>query len=321
MKKKWKIALLVCFTVVSVAFVSQRIVSKQGETILSEKQIQSIVSEQYPGKIKSMKLINKEEQDFYKVNLLNEQGSYEIIVDAKNGEIKRAKEKSLKSNTITKEKAEEMALQKVQGEIKHTILEKRNEIEVFVITVETNDKQSKVVEIEKTTGQIQLLEKPMTKVTEEQAKEIAVQQVPGNVKGIRLEQKNEKNIYVIEIEKNANENVIVEIEETTGVFIGTSQIQKVITEEQAKEVALQKVQGGFIEKVSIVDINGTATYQIIIKKQTETVDVRVHTITGEIISTTSVNNTIQQKESSQQQDDDHQEESDDDPDDDDDDEG
>ncbi|AJH60661.1 hypothetical protein BK742_13520 [Bacillus thuringiensis serovar pingluonsis] len=317
MKKKWKIALLVCFTVVSVAFVSQRIVSKQGETILSEKQIQSIVSEQYPGKIKSMKLINKEEQDFYKVNLLNEQGSYEIIVDAKNGEIKRAKEKSLKSNTITKEKAEEMALQKVQGEIKHTILEKRNEIEVFVITVETNDKQSKVVEIEKTTGQIQLLEKPMTKVTEEQAKEIAVQQVPGNVKGIRLEQKNEKNIYVIEIEKNANENVIVEIEETTGAFIGTSQIQKVITEEQAKEVALQKVQGGFIEKVSIVDINGTATYQIIIKKQTETVDVRVHTITGEIISTTSVNNTIQQKESSQQQDDDHQEESDDDQDDDD----
>lgn len=317
MKKKWKIALLVCFTVVSVAFVSQRIVSKQGETILSEKQIQSIVSEQYPGKIKSMKLINKEEQDFYKVNLLNEQGSYEIIVDAKNGEIKRAKEKSLKSNTITKEKAEEMTLQKVQGEIKHTILEKRNEIEVFVITVETNDKQSKVVEIEKTTGQIQLLEKPMTKVTEEQAKEIAVQQVPGNVKGIRLEQKNEKNIYVIEIEKNANENVIVEIEETTGAFIGTSQIQKVITEEQAKEVALQKVQGGFIEKVSIVDINGTATYQIIIKKQTETVDVRVHTITGEIISTTSVNNTIQQKESSQQQDDDHQEESDDDQDDDD----
>lgn len=69
----------------------------------------------------------------------------------------------------------EMALQKVQGEIKHTILEKRNEIEVFVITVETNDKQSKVVEIEKTTGQIQLLEKPMTKITEEQAKEIAVQ--------------------------------------------------------------------------------------------------------------------------------------------------
>ncbi|AAP26092.1 PepSY domain-containing protein [Bacillus anthracis] len=317
MKKKWKIALLVCFTVVSVAFVSQRIVSKQGETILSEKQIQSIVSEQYPGKIKSMKLINKEEQDFYKVNLLNEQGSYEIIVDAKNGEVKRAKEKSLKSNTITKEKAEEMALQKVQGEIKYTILEKRNEIEVFVITVETNDKQSKVVEIEKTTGQIQLLEKPMTKVTEEQAKDIAVQQVPGNEKGIRLEQKNEKNIYVIEIEKNANENVIVEIEETTGAFIGTSQIQKVITEEQAKEVALQKVQGGFIEKVSIVDINGTATYQIIIKKQTETVDVRVHTITGEIISTTSVNNTIQQKESSQQQDDDHQEESDDDQDDDD----
>ncbi|KXY15860.1 PepSY domain-containing protein [Bacillus sp. FSL K6-0067] len=317
MKKKWKVALLLCFVLVSVAFVSQRIISKQGDTILSEKQIQNVVSEQYPGKIKSMKLVNKGELDFYKVNLSNEQGSYEIIVDAQNGEIKRAKEISLKSNTITKEKAEEMALQKVQGEIKLTILEKRNEIEVFVITVETNDKQSKVVEIEKTTGQIQLLEKPMTKITEEQAKEIAVQQVPGNVKRIRLEQKNEKNIYVIEIEKSANENVIVEIEENTGAFIGTSQIQKVITEEQAKEVALQKVQGGFIEKVSVVDINGTSTYQIIIKKQTETVDVRIHTITGEVISTTSVNSAIQQKESSQQQDEDDQEEGNDDQEDDD----
>ncbi|MBG9831325.1 MULTISPECIES: PepSY domain-containing protein [Bacillus] len=308
MKKKWKVALLLCFVLVSVAFVSQRIVSKQGEKILSEKQIQNIVSEQYPGKIKNMKLVNKGEQDVYKVNLLNEKGSYEIIVDAQSGNIKRAKEISLKSNTITKEKAEEMALQKVQGIIKQTILEKRKGIEVFVISVETNATQSTIVEIEKTTGKIQLLQKQTTKVTEQQAKEIAVQQVQGNVKGIRLEKKNEKNVYVIEIEKSANENVMVEIEEATGAFIGTSQIQKVVTEEQAKEVALQKVPGGFIEKVSVVDINGMSTYQIIIKKQTETVDVRVHTITGEVMSTTAVNNAIQQKESSQQQDDDDQEE-------------
>lgn len=312
MKKKWKVALLLCFVLVSVAFVSQRIVSKQGEKILSEKQIQNIVSEQYPGKIKNMKLVNKGEQDVYKVNLSNEKGTYEIIVDAQSGNIKRAKEISLKSNTITKEKAEEMALQKVQGVIKQTILEKRNGIEVFVITVETNATQSTIVEIEKTTGKIQLLQKQTTKVTEQQAKEIAVQQVQGNVKGIRLEKKNEKNVYVIEIEKSANENVMVEIEEATGAFIGTSQIQKVVTEEQAKEVALQKVPGGFIEKVSVVNINGTSTYQIIIKKQTETVDVRVHTITGEVMSTTAVNNAIQPKESSQQQDDDDQEESTDD---------
>ncbi|MGH0592697.1 PepSY domain-containing protein [Bacillus pretiosus] len=308
MKKKWKVALLLCFVLVSVAFVSQRIVSKQGEKILSEKQIQNIVSEQYPGKIKNMKLVDKGEQDVYKVNLLNEKGSYEIIVDAQSGNIKRAKEISLKSNTITKEKAEEMALQEVQGIIKQTILEKRNGIEVFVITIETNAAQSTIVEIEKTTGKIQLLQKQTTKVTEQQAKEIAVQQIQGNVKGIRLEKKNEKNVYVIEIEKSANENVMVEIEEATGAFVGTSQIQKVVTEEQAKEVALQKVPGGFIEKVSVVNINGTSTYQIIIKKQTETVDIRVHTITGEVMSTTAVNNAIQQKESSQQQDDDDQEE-------------
>ena len=73
------------------SFVSQRIVSKQGERILSEKEIQNIVSDQYPGKIKSMKLINKGERDVYKVNISNKQGTYEIIVDAENGNIKHAK--------------------------------------------------------------------------------------------------------------------------------------------------------------------------------------------------------------------------------------
>ncbi|HDR7794198.1 TPA: PepSY domain-containing protein [Bacillus luti] len=307
MKRKWRIALIICFAVVSVAFVSQRIVSKQGEKILTEKEIQNIVSDQYPGKIKNMKLINKGEKDVYKVNISNKQGSYEIVVDARNGDIKHAKELSINSNAITKEKAEEMALQKVQGIIKQTTLEKRNEVEVFVIMVEINATQSTIVEIEKTTGKIQLLEKQATKITEEQAKDIAVKQVPGNVKGIRLEQKNEKNVYVIEIEKNANENILAEIEETTGAFIGTVQIPKVIKEEQAKEVALQKVQDGFIEKVNVVDMNGTAAYQVIIKKQKETVDVRVHTITGEIMSTTSVNNVIPPEMPAKQQDDDDQE--------------
>ncbi|HGH7180611.1 TPA: PepSY domain-containing protein [Bacillus luti] len=235
MKRKWKIVLLICFAVVSVAFVSQRIVSKQGERILSEKEIQNIVSDQYPGKIKSLKLINKGERDVYKVNISNKQGAYEIIVDAENGDIKHAKE-------------------------------------------------------------------------------LAVQQVPGNVKGIKLKQKNEKKVYEIEIEKNASENVIVEIEETTGAFVGTSQIQKVITEEQAKGVALQKVPDGSIEKVSLAQFNGASVYQIIIKKQAETLDIRVHTITGEVVSTTTINNAIQQKESSntsKQQDDDQEEGNDD----------
>lgn len=138
---------------------------------------------------------------------------------------------------------------------------------MYVITVETDAIQSTVVEIESKTGKIQVLEKETTKITEQQAKEIAMQQVSGNVKGIRLEQKSEKNVYVIEIEKNKNENVMVEVEEATGALIGTSQIQKVITEERAKEVALQKEPGGTIEKVSLVDFNGTSIYQIIIKNK------------------------------------------------------
>lgn len=76
------------------------------------------MSEQYPGEIKNMKLLNKGEKNVYKVNISNEQGSYEIVVDAQNGDIKNAKGISINSNKITKKKAEDMALQKVHGVIK-----------------------------------------------------------------------------------------------------------------------------------------------------------------------------------------------------------
>ena len=58
------------------------------------------------------------------------------------------KELSINNNAITKEKAEELALQKVNGVIKETILEKRNGIEVFVIMVETNANQRVIIEVE-----------------------------------------------------------------------------------------------------------------------------------------------------------------------------
>ena len=53
MKKKWKVALLLCFVLVSVAFVSQRIISKQGDTILSENKFKILCRNNILEKLKA----------------------------------------------------------------------------------------------------------------------------------------------------------------------------------------------------------------------------------------------------------------------------
>ncbi|MEN1935915.1 PepSY domain-containing protein [Paenibacillus sp. 102] len=303
MNRKWKILLLVCFAIVSVAFVSQRIVANQSVEILTEKEAQKIVTTQYPGKVEKMKLSKEGEKNVYKVMIVNKQGSYEVIIDAQNGEIMSAKEIAL-SKDITAEKAEEIALQKVTGAVKQTLLENRGGKGIYVVKVETAPNQMTVIEVEKETGKVNIFEKKSTKVTEQQAREIAVQQVPGEVKQVTLQQKDGKVLYQIEVEKNPNEKIMVEIEEATGTTLGThpvSQVQTIITEEQAKNIAGQRFPGGSISAVKLIASNGESVYQVIIKNQSQTVDIRVHAITGEVESTTTIDNDDQPNSQSNDQ--------------------
>jgi len=62
---------------------------------------------------------------------------------------------------------------------------------------------------------------PVAKITEEQAKKIALERIPGEVTDVAIEKKRGKNVYVIEIQspEQGEKDVFVDIE--TGKIIGT----------------------------------------------------------------------------------------------------
>ena len=62
---------------------------------------------------------------------------------------------------------------------------------------------------------------PAAKITEEQAKKIALEHIPGKVTDVAIEKKGGKNVYVIEIQspEQGEKDVFVDIE--TGKIIGT----------------------------------------------------------------------------------------------------
>ena len=62
---------------------------------------------------------------------------------------------------------------------------------------------------------------PAAKITEEQAKKIALEHIPGKVTDVAIEKKGGKNVYVIEIQspEQGEKDVFVDIE--TGKIVGT----------------------------------------------------------------------------------------------------
>jgi uncharacterized membrane protein YkoI len=62
---------------------------------------------------------------------------------------------------------------------------------------------------------------PAAKITEEQAKKIALERIPGKVTDVVIEKKRGKNVYVIEIQspEQGEKDVFVDIE--TGKIVGT----------------------------------------------------------------------------------------------------
>jgi uncharacterized membrane protein YkoI len=62
---------------------------------------------------------------------------------------------------------------------------------------------------------------PVAKITEEQAKKIALERIPGEVTDVAIEKKRGKNVYVIEIQspEQGEKDVFIDIE--TGKIVGT----------------------------------------------------------------------------------------------------
>lgn len=245
MNKKWKIGLLASFLLVTTAFGMQRIFASIDLQSLSAEEVKQIVTARYPGKIESISMTDVGENSIYNLQLLNERGTYSVMVNAHTGEIIDLKELSLVAAT-TQPKANETATNPTQPGSNPT---------ASTAPQPNNGGKDASGNATKPTGTGTVgtvapgKQQPATTQT-------PTQQQP---------------------KPNQSSNP-------------PAQPQTKITEQQAKQIATERTSGGKIDDVDLIETKSGAVYRVITIKDSKTVDVRIHAITGKVLSTTTIDN-------------------------------
>ncbi|MEW6978000.1 MAG: PepSY domain-containing protein [Bacillota bacterium] len=204
MSRKTKMVLALAGCLVILAAFAMLMIQTIDQKLLNEAEIKKIIAKDYNGNITNIDLINHKQD--YTLTLENSNGIYQIIASSANGQMKEIKQ--LKSYQKPNEKnaalqAEEAAVKKVNG----TVIQKKEKSDRFIFTIHSKkelyqvdvDKQTfKVIEAEKkkTTSK----EKKVTKITVEEAIQIAVKEVGGTVDDADLETFSGMLVFEVELD-------------------------------------------------------------------------------------------------------------------------
>ncbi|MDC0764048.1 PepSY domain-containing protein [Brevibacillus sp. AG] len=244
MNKKWKIGLLASFLLVTTAFGMQRIFASMDLQSLSEEEVKQIVTTRYPGKIESISMTDVGENSIYNLQLLNERGTYSVMVHAYTGEIIDLKELSLVAATA-QPKANETATKPTQPGSNPT---------ASTAPQPNNGGKDASGSATKPAG-------------------------TGTVGTVASGKQQPATTQTQTQQPKPNQSVKP-----------PAQPQTKITEQQAKQIATERTSGGKIDDVDLIETKSGAVYRVITKKDSKTVDVRIHAITGKVLSTTTIDN-------------------------------
>ncbi|AMM88617.1 peptidase [Bacillus pumilus] len=201
-KMKMLLTLAGClFILVAFAMLMIQTIDKK---ILSEADIKKIIAKDYNGNITNIDLINHKQD--YTLTLENSNGIYQIIASSSSGQMKEMKQ--LKSYQKPNEKnaelqAEEVAVKKVKG----TVIQKKEKSDRFIFTIQSK-KELYQVDVEKDTFKVieaekkkpTSKEKKLTKITVEEAIQIAVKEVGGTVDDADLETFSGMLVFEVELD-------------------------------------------------------------------------------------------------------------------------
>lgn len=201
-KMKMLLTLAGClFILVAFAMLMIQTIDKK---ILSEADIKKIIAKDYNGNITNIELINHKQD--YTLTLENSNGIYQIIASSSSGQMKEMKQ--LKSYQKPNEKnaelqAEEVAVKKVKG----TVIQKKEKSDRFIFTIQSK-KELYQVDVEKDTFKVieaekkkpTSKEKKLTKITVEEAIQIAVKEVGGTVDDADLETFSGMLVFEVELD-------------------------------------------------------------------------------------------------------------------------
>ncbi|CAI7727240.1 MULTISPECIES: PepSY domain-containing protein [Bacillus] len=201
-KLKMLLALAGClFILVAFAMLMIQTIDKK---ILSEADIKKIIAKDYNGNITNIDLINHKQD--YTLTLENSNGIYQIIASSSSGQMKEMKQLKSYQKPIEKNaelQAEEVAVKKVKG----TVIQKKEKSDRFIFTIQSK-KELYQVDVEKDTFKVieaekkkpTSKEKKLTKITVEEAIQIAVKEVGGTVDDADLETFSGMLVFEVELD-------------------------------------------------------------------------------------------------------------------------
>ncbi|MCL7872181.1 MULTISPECIES: PepSY domain-containing protein [Bacillus] len=204
MSKKMKMLLTLAGCLFILAAFAMLMIQTIDKKILSEADIKKIIAKDYNGNITNIDLINHKQD--YTLTLENSNGIYQIIASSSSGQMKEMKQ--LKSYQKPNEKnaelqAEEAAVKKVKG----TVIQKKEKSDRFIFTIQSK-KELYQVDVEKDTFKVieaekkkpTSKEKKLTKITVEEAIQIAVKEVGGTVDDADLETFSGMLVFEVELD-------------------------------------------------------------------------------------------------------------------------
>lgn len=227
MKRKWVI--ISVFVIIGVIGIIGIASAMKGDVKVTEAEARNLIEAHYTGTIKKISLTKSNGKDVYHVRLEEKTGLYTLEVDAGTGNIQNLQqvkkeypereEKPALSEAEAKKLAEEIYSGNVQVlTLKDkiysiTVLTKTEEIKLEMNAdsgkITSEDKSS----IEKNTKQV--------KLTEEQAKKIALAEVNGEIEDIDLEEEDDSVFYEVEIDSGQQEATI-QVDAFTGKILSVA---------------------------------------------------------------------------------------------------
>lgn len=245
MKKKWLTVLAVSLLIAGIAVGSKQILAAQKDKTLTKSEAIESAEAKYAGNVKKIAL----HDDIYEIDLENTLGKYHVRLSKDTGNIldlslvekqkgNENDQEGLPEPKIDEQQAKKIALDRMDdnGKISKIHLIMENGIPVYKVHAKSN-KDPVELTVNGNNGNILFYEQeendqedeaqtnetevPQTLISVEEAKKIALSEVPGSIDDVDKEESDGSFVYEVEIETNEGDVEVV-IQAFTGEVLSVT---------------------------------------------------------------------------------------------------
>ena len=225
-KRNWFWSIGGVILTIAIIFGVKQLLYPETAQVLTEEEIQTVVEQRYTGQILN---IERDEQQ-YLVDLERETGIYKVKLDVHTAEIISLtkikdsepirEDKEAEQQRLTENEIEMIIMENSEGELKSIKLVTIQGEQVYQATVKQGNKQTTLT-VDSVTGELittesETITDPPKRLTEQEAGQIALKEVQGEIDDIDLENVGGVAYYYVDIETPNGHDAVIEINAITG---------------------------------------------------------------------------------------------------------